>query len=119
MRKLNFNRSKYGAFLGLIGLGTVLSILSPSFLTLSNIMNVLNQVSLNGLVAIGMTFVILSGGIDLSVGSILALSGALLAALLKNGMPQVFAILIALTLSAVFGVLNGFSLQHLICSLLL
>ena len=122
MKKLSFNRSKYGALAGLIGLGTLLSILSPSFLTLSNLMNVLNQVSLNGLVAIGMTFVILSGGIDLSVGSILALSGALLASMLKSGMPQIVAILIALVMSAVFGLLNGafiatFNLQPFIVTM--
>ena len=66
---------QYGSLIGLLLLGALLSILSPSFLSLSNLMNVLNQVSLNGLVAIGMTFVILSGGIDLSVGSVLAFSG--------------------------------------------
>jgi ribose transport system permease protein len=72
---------QFSSLIGLLFLGIVLSFLSSSFLSLSNLMNILNQVSLNGLVAIGMTFVILSGGIDLSVGSILALSGAVLAAL--------------------------------------
>lgn len=122
MKKLTLNTSRYGALLGLLGLGALLSILSPSFLTLSNIMNVLNQVSLNGLVAIGMTFVILSGGIDLSVGSILALSGAVLAALLKSGIPQAPAMAAALLLAAVLGVLNGlfiatFNLQPFIVTM--
>lgn len=94
---------QYSSLIGLLLLGVLLSVLSPSFLSLSNLMNVLNQVSLNGLVAIGMTFVILSGGIDLSVGSVLALSGAVLAALLKSGVPDVLAMLIALVLGTVMG----------------
>ena len=56
----------------------VLWILTPHFLTVSNLLNVVEQTSINAIVAVGMTFVILSGGIDLSVGSIVALAGVVL-----------------------------------------
>lgn len=103
--------SKYGSFVGLFALVVVLSILSPDFLTISNLMNVLNQVSLNGLVAIGMTFVILSAGIDLSVGSVLAFTGAILAAMLKGGIPGLLAMLICVILGAVLGGFNGYAIS--------
>ena len=61
---------KIGPFIGLLLIVTVISIMSPNFLTLNNLLNVLRQVSINALIAFGMTFVILTGGIDLSVGSI-------------------------------------------------
>ncbi|NCA42044.1 ribose ABC transporter permease, partial [Streptococcus equi] len=56
-------------FIGLILLIIVVSILNPSFLDLSNLLNLLRQISINGLIAFGMTFIILTGGIDLSVDS--------------------------------------------------
>ena len=58
--------------------------LTPHFLTVSNLLNVAQQTSINAIVAVGMTFVILSGGIDLSVGSIVALSGVVLGTLLHD-----------------------------------
>lgn len=67
---------KLGPFLGLFILVIIVSILNPSFLEPLNILNLLRQVAINGLIAFGMTFVILTGGIDLSVGAILALSSA-------------------------------------------
>lgn len=67
---------KLGPLLGLIILILIVSVLNPSFLEPLNILNLLRQVSINALIAFGMTFVILTGGIDLSVGSILALSSA-------------------------------------------
>ena len=72
-------------FIGLILLIIVVSILNPSFLDLSNLLNLLRQISINGLIAFGMTFIILTGGIDLSVGSILALSSAFIALMITSG----------------------------------
>lgn len=68
--------SKLGPVLALIVLVLAVSVMNMSFLAPSNLLNLLRQVSINALIAFGMTFVILTGGIDLSVGSILALSGA-------------------------------------------
>ena len=67
--------SQFGAFIFLIVLCVVFAVLNPAFLKPVNIFNVLRQVSIYGLLAIGMTFVILTAGIDLSVGSLLALAG--------------------------------------------
>ena len=67
--------SRFGAFSFLIVLCVIFAILEPAFLKPINIFNVLRQVSIIGLLAIGMTFVILTAGIDLSVGSLLALAG--------------------------------------------
>ncbi len=68
--------SKYKSVIGLIGFSVVISILNPRFMTVSNLLNILRQTSINSVIAAGMTFVILTGGIDLSVGSTLALTGA-------------------------------------------
>jgi ribose transport system permease protein len=73
----------YGSLLGLLLIGAVLSLLSDRFLTTSNLINVARQVSINAIVAAGMTLVIITGGIDLSVGSTIALAGC--AALLVAG----------------------------------
>jgi ribose/xylose/arabinose/galactoside ABC-type transport system permease subunit len=77
--------SRFGALSFLIILCIVFAILEPAFLSTVNIFNVLRQVSIYGLLAIGMTFVILTGGIDLSVGSLLALAGLVCAAVEKGG----------------------------------
>jgi len=77
--------SRFGALSFLTALCIVFAILEPAFLSTVNIFNVLRQVSIYGLLAVGMTFVILTGGIDLSVGSLLALSGLVCAAVEKGG----------------------------------
>ena len=98
---------KYKSLIGLALLVVVVSILSPSFLTTKNIFNVLRQTSVNAIIAAGMTFVILTGGIDLSVGSILAISGAVCASMLVSGTNILVAVLVALVIGAVVGFLNG------------
>jgi ribose transport system permease protein len=98
---------KLGPLIGLVVIVIILSILSSDFLTLNNIFNVLRQVSINALIAFGMTFVILTGGIDLSVGSILALSSAFSAGLLTSGTDPILAILAGLLAGTVMGAING------------
>jgi ribose/xylose/arabinose/galactoside ABC-type transport system permease subunit len=66
--------SKYGIFFAFVLLTVILAVASPSFRKFSNIQNILEQISVNGIIAIGMTLVIITAGIDLSVGSVLALS---------------------------------------------
>lgn len=79
-----------GPLIGLILLFLVIAVLNDSFVEPSNLRNLLRQVSINALISFGMTFVILTGGIDLSVGSILALSSALMASFIVKGMnPEV------------------------------
>ena len=98
---------QFGTLLGLLALSLVLWILTPHFLTVSNLLNVLEQSSINAIVAAGMTFAIISGGIDLSVGSVLALSGIVLASLLQTGAGLPVALTLALASAAACGLLNG------------
>ena len=74
---------QFGTLIGLVALSRCCGSLTPHFLTVSNLLNVAEQTSINAIVAVGMTFVILSGGIDLSVGSIVALSGVVLGTALQ------------------------------------
>ncbi|RFU93791.1 ribose ABC transporter permease [Sphaerochaeta halotolerans] len=91
-------------FLIIVGL----SIMSPYFLTVTNILNIIRQTSIYGIIAVGMTFVILTGGIDLSVGSILALSGAVAAGLMKNNdVAPLIAALVAIMVGGGIGLVNG------------
>lgn len=94
-------------FIGLILLIVVISIMNSAFLDLSNLLNLLRQVSINGLIAFGMTFVILTGGIDLSVGSILALSSAFTAILITSGLDPIVALIIGVLGGFLLGVFNG------------
>lgn len=99
---------KYGTFLVLIFLALVVTVINPDFLQLNNIMNIFRQVSINGLIALGMTFVILTGGIDLSVGAILGLSGMVLGLMISSGTSDLIAIPAVLLLGGVLGYINGF-----------
>ena len=110
MKLKNSNQSllqKIGPFIGLIVIVLIFSILEPGFLSVNNLLNVLRQVSFNALIAFGMTFVILTGGIDLSVGSILALTGAVSAGLIASGIDPILAMLAGLLLGAILGAVNG------------
>ncbi|GLI83509.1 ribose ABC transporter permease RbsC [Rossellomorea marisflavi] len=98
---------KLGPFLGLLVLIVTVSIINPSFLEPLNLLNLLRQVAINALIAYGMTFVILTGGIDLSVGSILALSSALMAGMMVSGLDPILAVLIGCILGAIMGAVNG------------
>ncbi len=98
---------EYGAFLALVLLVIVISCVSPEFRTASNFLNLLRQASFNGLIAFGMTCVILSDGIDLSVGSTFALSAIICAELIMSGVPAGLAIIIALLAGTALGVVSG------------
>ena len=98
---------QFGTLIGLLVLSAVLWALTPHFLTVANMLNVAQQTSINAIVAVGMTFVILSGGIDLSVGSIVALSGVVLGTALQADQPLAIALLLALTVGVASGIVNG------------
>ncbi|MEF9991555.1 MAG: ribose ABC transporter permease [Romboutsia sp.] len=100
--------TKYKSLVGLLLLIAIVSILSPNFLNPKNILNILRQTSVNAIIAAGITFVILTGGIDLSVGSILGLSGAVCASLLVSGKGIVLGVIAALAVGAIIGLINGF-----------
>lgn len=96
----------YPAFFGLLIVISIFSSLSSRFLTVSNFINVTRQVSIEAIIAFGMTLVIISGGIDLSVGSSLALSSAVLASLVREG--RIFlGIIVGLGVGIAVGFVNG------------
>lgn len=106
MEITHFGR-RFGTLIGLTLLCVVLWILSPHFLTVSNLLNVAQQTSVNAIIAVGMTFVIISAGIDLSVGSIVAFSGVVMASALQSEVPTPVAIVVGLASGAVCGLING------------
>lgn len=99
--------SEYAAFIALILLVAVLGCISPEFRTAGNFLNLLRQATFNGLIAFGMTCVILSDGIDLSVGSTFALAAIICAELLMAGIPAWAAILLALLAGVILGAVSG------------
>jgi len=103
---LSYGR-ELGTLSGLLLLCAALAFLTPHFLTISNLLNVAQQTSINAIIAAGMTFVIISAGIDLSVGSVLALSGVVLGGLLAGGFPLPVSLLGGLVIGLLCGLLNG------------
>jgi ribose transport system permease protein len=108
--KFNISRflGKYNLLILLVVFITIASVLSPKFLTFQNFLNLLQQSSITGIIAIGMTFVIIVAGIDLSVGSVVALAGMVVAVLITGGWSIPAAVLAALGAGAVLGFINGF-----------
>ncbi|CAH0416238.1 ribose ABC transporter permease [Periweissella fabaria] len=98
---------KLGPVLALAFLVFLVTLLNHSFLDINNLLNLLRQVSTNALIAFGMTFVILTAGIDLSVGSILAFTGAITAQMIIAGVHPAFAFLLGVLIGAILGGVNG------------
>ncbi|HEJ9487111.1 ribose ABC transporter permease [Proteus sp. GOKU] len=95
------------SLIALLILIVVVSTLSPNFFTLNNIFNILQQTSVNAIMAVGMTLVILTSGIDLSVGSLLALTGAVAASMVGADVNALVAVVGALALGAAIGGVTG------------
>jgi len=93
--------------LGFLGVVAALSVSSPAFLTPTNLLNIVRQSSIHGIMAVGMTLVILTSGIDLSVGSALALTGVLAASLEHRGWPVPLVVAAALLIGSLLGLANG------------
>jgi ribose transport system permease protein len=110
--ELRLRVQRFGLPAAMLLLMLVLTVLSPSFLTVGNLLNVTRQVSINAIISAGMTFVILTGGIDLSVGSVLAIAGAIMAGALKSGAPVVVALSAGVVVGVAFGVLNGVAVAY-------
>jgi ribose transport system permease protein len=98
---------RVGILLVLVLLAALMAALAPNFVSLGNAVNVARSVSINAILAAGMTLVILTGGIDLSVGSILAVSGVTGVLLWSNGIPTPIALLGGVLVGALAGAVNG------------
>jgi len=105
---VHFVISNSGILIALIGLILFFALTTSTFMTTSNILNVLRQISINAIIAFGMTFTILITGIDLSVGSILAASQVITIGLLFMGVPIVPALAGGILIGGVLGLINGF-----------
>lgn len=110
MKKVDL--SKYGIIFAWIMLVIVFSVFEPAFLKSSNIFNILRQVSIVGVCSVGMTFVILTGGMDLSVGSVIGMSTVAGALLLSNGIPIPLVFVLILLMGAAAGLFNGFFINE-------
>ncbi|PKM49327.1 MAG: ribose ABC transporter permease [Firmicutes bacterium HGW-Firmicutes-7] len=107
-KKLIFQVNIYRSVLILLTICVFAAFLSPDFLSASNLFNVFKQIAVAGIVACGMTFVILTGGIDLSVGSIVGLSGVMSAGVLATTGSPILAVLTAIGIGILCGAVNGF-----------
>ena len=114
--KHKINLSNWMIYIGMVGIFLVFAIvcsaMGKNFLNLNNIMNIINQASINAIIAIGASLVILTGGIDLSVGSVVAFVGIFLAMNLKAGMSIPLAILLCLICGVAIGLFNGILVSY-------
>lgn len=108
--KMTWLMSKFGIYIAFFALCTFFSVFSPVFLTTKNMINLVRQVAFNAILSMGMTMVIITGGIDLSVGSVLALTSVVTASFVKVSapvLPVYAAILVGLGIGAMCGLFNG------------
>lgn len=108
--------SEWVIYIGMIGIIVAFTVLcsinGKDFLTFSNVMNIINQASINAVIAIGASIVILTGGIDLSVGAVVGFVGIFLGMNLMDGMPVGIAILLCVICGAVVGLANGLLVSY-------
>ena len=108
MKKNRFSISQVFVYLILLFVIVFFSIMSKSFMTSRNILNICRQVSMIGICSVGMTMVLLTGGIDISVGSIIALSGVVAAKLIAENMWPIFpAMVVGVIIGVICGVISG------------
>jgi ribose transport system permease protein len=103
----SFSVRDAGTLIGLVAIVVIFGLLAPDFLSQRNLLNILQQSSINACLALGMTLVIISGGIDLSVGPTAAIAAVITATLLVAGVPIPIAILAGLAIGAICGLVNG------------
>ena len=108
-----FNFREHGVLIGFIVLCMVIGILTPNFLSMRNMLNLMRQCSIIGIIAMGMTFVIISGNFDISVGAICGLSGAVALKLITMDMPVALAISCAIIVCMGIGMINGIAVAKI------
>ncbi|BDF03634.1 ABC transporter permease [[Clostridium] hylemonae] len=112
MKKRKLDLSKYGILFAWIALIIIFAVCEPTFLKTSNIFNILRQVSIVGVCSVGMTFVILTGGMDLSVGSVIGVAAVAGALMLSKGIPIPAVIIAILLVGAAAGAFNAFFINE-------
>lgn len=114
--KHNINLSDWIIYIGMIGIFFVFTVIcsamGKNFLNINNVMNIINQASINAILAIGASIVILTGGIDLSVGSVVGFVGIFAAMNIKSGMSIPLVIILCLLCGAVIGLFNGILISY-------
>jgi ribose/xylose/arabinose/galactoside ABC-type transport system permease subunit len=113
-KRIGILLAKAGILWAFLGLFIILSILSPAFITPNNLMNVVKQMSVNGIMGIAMTFVLILGGIDLSVGSLIALTSVCAAFFARQSLelPLIVPIAVSLLVGVAAGAINGFGIAY-------
>lgn len=109
--KLNFR--DYGVLIGFVVLCIAISMATPAFLSKQNVLNLLRQSSIIGIISAGMTFVIISGNFDISVGAVAALSGVIVMRLATTGTNLFLAIIAAIVVCAIIGLVNGITVAKI------
>jgi ribose transport system permease protein len=107
LQVFQFIRQNSSMLIALVALCILFTLLSPHFFKAANAVNILRQISMNAIIAFGMTFVLLTGGIDLSVGSIVAATNCMSVLLMVQGVPLSIAILAGMLTGAGIGFING------------
>ncbi len=97
----------FGLLFAIVIIITIMSIISPVFLTSQNIINIIRQISINGILAVGMTCIILTGGIDLSVGSLVAVTSVICGSMLLSGYNVFITCIVGVAVAVAFGLFNG------------
>lgn len=108
-----FSMGESSVFFSFLIMCILLTILSPYFLTVNNLLNIIRQISVIGIIASGMTFTIIVGGIDLSVGSMMAFTGCLMALLMQKGINPWLAVIVGLAAGATMGAISGILISRI------
>lgn len=113
-RRKNFI-AKYGSLIALVLMVVIISLIKPRFVSFINLRNMFRLASINGLLAVGMTFVCLTGGIDLSVGAVMGCAGMYSAYFAQEsmGQPAIVAVLVGVAMGLVIGIFNGVCVAYL------
>jgi len=110
---IRYFKMHYGPMIGLLAIGVIIQIFSPNFFTILNFVNILRQISVYGVLSLAISMIILTGGIDLSLGSTVAASGCLAAVLYSQAnFPLWLAIVVTIIAAGLIGLFNGFMVAH-------
>ena len=106
-------KNHYGPIIGLVAIGILIQSFSPNFFSITNFVNILRQISVSGIIALAITMIQLTGGIDLSIGAIVGATGCLACVLFSQlHLPIWLSVLITIIVGGIIGFVNGFMVAH-------